>query len=86
MHYAVTSKHHKGFLTQTLVVRATDPDDACVALEAAWDMDDRVITRLRRVDECEARDIQTDKSLLVWTLTMLAAAFTLFVAIWKRGV
>lgn len=50
MRYEVTSRHRKGFLEQKLVVVADNPDDACGVTYDTWDMEERVITKIKLID------------------------------------
>ncbi len=81
MYYEVTSRHQKGFLTQTLTVQANDPDDACYAADGVWDMQNRVITRLRRVHDHEVTAAKTERQLFTWTTLMVVAVIGSFVTI-----
>jgi hypothetical protein len=81
MMYEVTSRHRRGFFTQRLTVRATDPDDACDAYEATWDTTDRLITRIRPLGVHEQTSIRQERQLLSWTTLMIVVTIVGFIAI-----
>jgi hypothetical protein len=74
MRYEVASRHRKGFMQQYLVVPADNPDDACAAAYETWDMEDRVITRIRKLDASECLNEKTEHRLLNMTIAFTTLA------------
>lgn len=72
MRYEVAIRHSKGFHKQYLVVSANDPDDACGVACDTWDMDDKVITRIRKLDASEFTSEKTERKLLSMTIAFMA--------------
>jgi hypothetical protein len=81
MRYEVVSRHKKGFLLQYLVVPADNPDDACVAAYETWDMDERVITRIRLMPLSEIDSIKNERRLLTMSTVFAVVAVVGFVSL-----
>jgi hypothetical protein len=62
-------------------VPADNPDDACLAAYETWDMEDRVITKVRRLNESEIANSRVERQLLTWTTVVIVLVPLAFIAI-----
>ncbi len=85
MRYEVASKHRRGFLHSYLVVPADNPDDACAALYDTLDMENRRITRIRRCDESEIKDLDMQRDLNWMTTAIVVVSLLGFALVCYMG-